>query len=190
MSATGRVISVHVGAEDTLEKIERDSIELALDGIVGDRHRGISRECWKGDKQAEGTQRRNERQWSAVSIEELAQISEAMGLAEPLSAATLGANLCLSGIPDLSRLARGTLLAFSSGAVLMVEEYNPPCSDMGVSIAEAYRSVDGAPVAATAFSDGAKFLRGVLGVVEVAGSISVGDAVTVTPERLPKWLRD
>ncbi len=189
MSSTGKVVSVHVGAEDVLEKTGRERIELALDGIVGDRHRGLSRECWDGDKQPEGTERRNERQWSAVSAEELAAISEAMELSEPLTATTLGANLCLSGIADLSRLPRGTLLVFSSGAILMVEEYNPPCSDMGASIAESYTRSSGERVAPTAFSDSAKFLRGVVGVVEVAGDIAVGDDVTVTPEQLPKWLR-
>lgn len=185
----GKVKSVHVGAEDVLAKVERERIELALDGIVGDRHRGLSRECWDGDKQPEGTERRNERQWSAVSAEELAAMSEAMDLAEPLTATSLGANLCLSGIADLSRLPRGTLLEFSSGAVLMVEEYNPPCSDMGASIAERYTTRSGEPVAPTAFSDAAKFLRGVVGVVDVAGKVAVGDVVTVTPEQLPKWLR-
>ncbi len=190
MTATGSVVSVHVGAEDVLGKVARDSIELALDGIVGDRHRGLERACWEsGDKQAAGTLRRNERQWSAVSLEELAEISAAMGLSEPLRADTLGANLCLSGVPGLSRLPRGTLLEFSSGAVLMIEEYNPPCSDMGAEIAASYTGASGEPIAPTEFSTAAKFLRGVVGIVEVAGTIAVGDLVTVTPEQLPRWLR-
>ncbi len=190
MTATGSVVSVYLGADGQLGKAPQDSIELAMDGIVGDRHRGLQRECWdSGDKQSAGTLRRNERQWSAVSAEELAEIGAAMGLSESLRAETLGANLCLSGVPGLSRLRRGTLLEFSSGAVLMVEEYNPPCSDMGAEIASQYTAVSGAPVAATEFSQAAKFLRGVVGVVEVAGTIAVGDLVTVIPGQLPKWLR-
>jgi MOSC domain-containing protein YiiM len=185
----GKVVSVHVGAVDTLSKELRSSIEVALDGIVGDRHRGLSRQCWDGDKQAEGVVRRNERQWSAVSMEEVGAIQEAMSLAEPLLASSLGANLCLQGIPDLSRLARGTLLKFSSGVVLMVEEYNPPCSDMGEKLAQLHTSNSGEPIASTAFSQAAKFLRGVVGVVDVAGVISAGDEFTVELERLPKWLR-
>ncbi len=43
MTSTGKVVSVHVGAEDVLGKEPRDSIALALDGIVGDRHRGLER---------------------------------------------------------------------------------------------------------------------------------------------------
>lgn len=186
---TGTVVSVHIGAEDTLEAAPATQIELALDGIVGDRHRGLARECWKGDKQAEGSRRRNERQWSAVSLEELAATTEAMQLSEPLQAATLGANLCIEGLPYLSRLPRGTLLTFSSGVVLMVEEYNPPCSKMGRKIAALHHTVSGAPLADTAFSQAAKFSRGIVGVVEVAGCISAGDKVSVTAEQLPKWLR-
>ena len=101
---TGLVDSVYLGtSEETLSKQPRDSLNAQLDGLVGDRHRSIEREAWgAGDKQVEGVIRRNERQWSAVSVEELAAIAKAMDLTEPLSAASLGANLCLSGVPELS----------------------------------------------------------------------------------------
>jgi hypothetical protein len=65
-----------------MSKDEHASIEVELDGIVGDTHRSYVRKTWAGDKQPEGTLRRNERQWSAVSVEELAAIQEAMDLAE------------------------------------------------------------------------------------------------------------
>ena len=185
----GRVVSVHIGGQETLEAKSVKQLELALDGIVGDRHRGMARKCWEDDKQAEGSQRRNERQWSAVSLEELTAMTETMQLDEPLQAATLGANLCLEGLPELSRLPRGTLLKFSSGAVLMVEEYNPPCSDMGKKVAALHHTVSGTPLQDTAFSQAAKFSRGIVGVVEVVGSISAGDEVLVEAELLPKWLR-
>lgn len=189
MTAQGNVVSVNIGAEGTLEKAASDSIEFALDGIVGDRHRGIERECWDHDKQPEGTLRRNERQWSAVSQEELEQITRDMGLSQALTAEAVGANLCLSGIPDFSRLPRGTLLEFGSGVVLMVEEYNPPCSDMGESVAARHARLSGESVDAASFSNAAKFSRGIVGVVEVAGTVQVGDSVVANPERLPKWLR-
>ena len=50
-----QVVSIHVGAKDKLRKDERPSIEVALDGIVGDRHQSYERSTWQGDKQAEGT---------------------------------------------------------------------------------------------------------------------------------------
>ena len=68
------VISVHAGSNDDLSKESHDSITAELDGFVGDRHKSYTREAWAGDKQEKGTIRRNERQWSAVSVEELAEI--------------------------------------------------------------------------------------------------------------------
>ena len=186
---TARVVSVHVGLADILGKQARDIIEVELDGIVDDRHRGFTRACWEGDKQAEGTVRRNERQWSAVAMEELAVITDGMELAAPLLASDLGVNFCLEGVPNLSRLPRGTQLKFPSGAQLMVEEYNPPCSDMGEDIAAKYSAKTGAALAGSAFANAAKFSRGIVGVVEAPGRMAVGDEVIIETERLPRWLR-
>lgn len=179
------VVSVHAGNREDLGKEAQASIDVALDGVVGDRHRSYTRSTWAGDKQARGTLRRNERQWSAVSLEELAAIGKAMDLNAPLDAACLGANLCISGLPELSRLPKGTLLKFPSGAELIVEEYNPPCHDMGKKIAALYTRSSGAALGSTAFSKAAKLTRGVVGVVEAAGRISAGDAVTVVYYQSP-----
>ena len=189
-TVVGKVQSVHAGLSGDLGKEAHDSIQLELDGVVGDRHRSFQRKTWERDKQPKGTIRRNERHWSAVSVEEISHIEQEMDLAEPLSAASLGANLCLEGVPDLSRLPRGSLLKFSSGAELMVEEYNPPCLEMGAQLASIHSSNSGEPLADTAFSQAAKFSRGVVGVVEVAGVISAGDEVTVELYQPPKWLRN
>lgn len=183
-----RVVSVHAGSNEDLSKEEHATIQVELDGVVGDRHRSHERTTWSGDKQPEGTTRRNERQWSAVSTEELAEIQNTMDLSEPLTAASLGANICLSGIRDLSRLPRGTVLKFPSGAELMVEEYNPPCHDMGKQLASKHTTRSGETLSSTAFSKAAKLTRGVVGVVEVSGVISAGDEVTVELYEPPAWL--
>lgn len=185
---SARVVSVHVGSRRELGKDERPNIDVELDGIVGDRHRSLQRGTWAGDKQPEGTVRRNERMWSAVSIEELAWISDALDLAEPLTAGFLGANLCIKGVPGFSRLPKGTLLQFPSGAELVVEEFNHPCHDMGKAIAEAYATRSGEPLKSTAFSQAARLTRGLVGVVEVAGPINAGDEVTVKVYETPSWL--
>ena len=182
------VVSVHAGSNDDLSKQERPSIQVELDGVAGDRHQSYERSTWQGDKQPEGTVRRNERQWSAVSSEELAEIQEAMQLSEPLTATSLGANLCLSGVRELSRLPKGTLLKFPSGAELMVEELNPPCHDLGKKLASIHTTRSGEPLSSTAFSKAAKLTRGVVGVVEVPGTISAGDKVTVELYETPSWL--
>ena len=114
-----------------------------------------------------------------MSEKELADISKAMGLESPLTASEVGANLCLRGIEQLSRLPKGTRLVFPSGAELMVEEFNPPCLDMGEFLASRHTSASGESLSATAFSKAATFTRGVVGVVEVAGTIREGDEVQV-----------
>ena len=131
-----------------------------------------------GDKDPEGTVRRNERQWSGVSAEELAIISRRMDLSRPLEAATLGANLCVEGIPDFSQLPRGTRLRFPSGAVLVVEESNPPCADMAEEIAAAYTTSTGEP-ADRMFPKHSMGLRGVVGVIDVGGRIQAGDRIVI-----------
>jgi MOSC domain-containing protein YiiM len=183
------VVSVHSGSNDDLSKEEHPSIQIELDGVVGDRHRSFERTTWEGDKQPEGTTRRNERQWSAVSVEELARIQSDMDLSEPLTPTDLGANLCLQGINELSRLPKGTLLKFPSGVELIVEEYNPPCHDMGKKLAAVHTTRSGDALLSTAFSKAAKLTRGVVGVVEAAGPISAGDEVIVEVYEAPAWLK-
>lgn len=185
----GKIEFVGVGREDVLNKDGRDSIEFALDGIVGDRHQSFERDTWdSGDKQPPGVVRRNERHWSALSTEELADISNAMDLSTPLQASTLGANLCISGVPEFSRLYKGSILKFPSGAELVVEEYNPACRDMGEFISGTYTTNDGAAPTPTSFLTAAKLTRGIVGVVEVAGTVSVGDEVEITLYHPPKIL--
>lgn len=179
---TGKVVSVHSGSNDDLSKEAHDSIQVELDGIVGDHHRGYTRKCWAGDKQPKGSVRRNERQWSAVSVEELAEIAVEMGAAEEITPTSVGANLCIEGIPGLSRLPKGTLLKFASGVELIVEEYNPPCKDMSEIQGKLHDA------STTAFSKAATLKRGVVGVVEAAGGISAGDDVTVVIYETPAWL--
>lgn len=186
----GKVEFVGVGRTDVLNKDARDQIAFALDGIVGDRHQSFEREAWsEGDKQPAGTVRRNERQWSAVSTEELAAMSDTMNLKDTLLPSTLGANLCISGVPELSRLYKGSVLKFPSGAELIVEEYNPACRDMAEFIRETYTTKDGGKPTPTSFLTAAKLTRGIVGVVEVAGIVAVGDEVSIKLYEPPRILR-
>jgi len=179
----GSVVSVHTGDDygdsEDYSKLAQPSVQVELDGFVGDRHRGFERIAASYDPDPTGTVRRNERQWTAVSLEELAVIRERLDLKEPLMAATLAANLCVEGIPDFSRLARGSRLVFPSGAVLVIEECNPPCVDMGALVAATHTTNSGEAVAGKMFPKHAHDLRGVVGVVDVAGRIEAGDRVVV-----------
>ena len=187
---TGRLESLYLGgSEDDMSKAGCSSLEARLSGFEGDRHGDFEREAWAGDdKQPEGTLRRNERQWSAVSVEELAEISRLMDLTRPLDAGVLGANLCFSSIANLSHLPKGSILRFPSGAELLVEEYNPPCVDMGEKIASDYSTHSGRILTSGDFLSSAKYSRGLVGVVEVPGTICAGDVVQVFPYKSPPWL--
>jgi len=175
----GRVVSLHVGKNEDLSKQSRASLKAEIGGFAGDKHQGPVRETWEGEWQPAGTIRRNEREWSAVSVEELAHISERLELTEPLSPATLGANLCVEGIPEFSLLPKGTLLVFPSGAMLQVEEYNPPCSDMGAQIARKYSTRSGQPLSRQSWLRPASGRRGLVGVIDFPGEIRAGDEVEV-----------
>jgi MOSC domain-containing protein YiiM len=183
----GHVHSVHTGSNNNLGTIEEAYIDIELEGIINDPHRGYTRETWVGDKQKEGTTRRNERQWSAVSIEEIEIIETSMNLKNAINASSLGANLCFSGISNLSALPKGSILKFPSGVELIVEEYNPPCLAMGKKIAAEHKDNNNQSIDNTLFSKMAKLNRGIVGVIETTGRINQGDEVTVITYEEPSW---
>ena len=163
-----------------------DSVIAELDGFIGDKHRGFSRVCYHGDTEAEGTVRRNNRQWSGMSEEELLEIQQALNLDRPLTPEDLGINICIRGIDDFSRLPKGTKLEFPSGAVLVVEDYNPPCTEMGEKIAGLYSKRSGEPLTRKQFLIEARKKRGVVGTIDVPGEIFSGDEIAVKIYSPPK----
>ena len=183
-----RVVALHKFSKMQPERLASDTLSFEVDGIVGDRHRGHSRPNGRNDKQAHGSLRRNERMWSAISTDELAQIAEDMGLAEPLTAADITMNIVLEGFPSLSRLPKGSMLRFPSGLELLVEEFCDPCLSKGTQLADRYTQADGTGLQPTAFSKAAKLSRGVLGIVDVAGDAHVGDEVEIVIYEHPSWL--
>jgi len=174
-----KITSLHMGNNEDLSKQAHTSLSAEIGGFAGDKHQGPVRETWEGEWRPAGSTRRNERQWSAVSVEELAHITKRLELTEPLSAETLGANLCIEGVPEFSLLPKGTLLVFPSGAMLLVEEYNPPCTDMGAQIAAKYATRSGKPLTDKTWLRPAAGRRGLVGVVDYPGDIRVGDEVEV-----------
>ena len=66
---SGKVVSVHSGNNEDLSKDTRGSLTAEIGGFAGDKHHGLTRKAWKVDWQPAGTVRRNERQWSGVSVE-------------------------------------------------------------------------------------------------------------------------
>jgi len=175
----GRIVSVHSGNNEDLSKEARESLTAEIGGFVGDKHQGFSRKAWDGEWEPAGTLRRNERQWSGVSVEELTYISEHLALTKPLSPDTVGANLCVEGISEFSLLPKGSKLVFPSGAVLLVEEYNPPCVEMGAQIVAKHGAPSDKSLTPAAWVSLAAGRRGLVGIVDVPGIIRPSDEVEV-----------
>lgn len=187
MECKAKLISVHCGNNEDLSKTAQQSLELMSDGFKTDKHKGFTRLAADWDPEPTGTIRRNERQWSGVSVEELEVIQHRMNLKEPLAASTLGANICVEGIPNFSMLPKGSKLIFPSAAVLIIEEENPPCLDMGLEIEKSYTSKSGEKIAGKYFPKHALNLRGVVGIVDIPGLIVTGDEIIVQAYEAPLW---
>jgi len=157
-------------------------LDLTLGGIAGDVHAGHvrpagGREPWY----PRGTPIRSGRQVSIVSAEELAAVAAALGVAD-VPAATIGANVVLSGVARLSFLPAGSRLFLAGGASLVVEAQNAPCRDAGAALARAL----GRPEIETAFAQVAARRRGLVASVERAGVAEAGTAVSI---RVPaQWI--
>ena len=188
----GKIDSLFLGViEEELIKRSVKQLEFRLDGVIGDRHAGFERVTWEGDdKQVANTLRRNERQWSAVSSEELDEISEKMNLRVPLNAGDIGANFCVSGANNFSKIPKGTIFKFDSGVELIVEEYNPPCLGMSKNLAQKILDTNGNALDETLFLQVAKYLRGLVGVVEVPGMIHKNDEFLIIPYTSPRWAKN
>ena len=188
----GKIDSLFLGViGEELIKRSVKQLEFRLDGVIGDRHAGFERVTWEGDdKQVANTLRRNERQWSAVSSEELDEISEKMNLRVPLNAGDIGANFCVSGTNNFSKLPKGTIFKFDSGVELIVEEYNPPCLGMSKNLAQKILDKNGNVLDETLFLQVAKYLRGLVGVVEVPGMIHKNDEFLIIPYTSPRWAKN
>jgi MOSC domain-containing protein YiiM len=164
-----------------LEKGQVAGIFALFSGIDSDCHGGLTRQSdSRMTKQYErGTEVKNARQVSILSIEELRAIAEAMGIPE-VRPQWVGANLVTSGIPDLTLLPPSTRLQFPSGAMIAVDLENLPCR-FPAAIIEGHH-----PEARLGFVAAARHKRGVVGWIEAEGLITTGDAITVwlPPQRI------
>ena len=167
--------------ESGLEKGQTGDIRALFSGIEDDCHGGLSR---KSDSRMlrqfkRGTAVKNARQVSILSVEELRDIAEAMGI-PAVKPEWVGANIVTSGIADLTLLPPSTRLQFPSGATIVIDIENLPCRYPAAIIEGHY------PEAAVGFVAAARHKRGVVGWIEAEGVIRTGDAITVwiPPQRV------
>ncbi|MEZ5870767.1 MAG: MOSC domain-containing protein [Nitratireductor sp.] len=177
-----------------------ESLPLSYDGIPGDFHAGLTRQSGSREPWYQrGTEMRNERQVSILSVEDMAAIADNLGVSK-IEPGWIGANLVLEGIADLSFLPPRSLLFFEGGVTLRVDGYNAPCRLAGGEIARhlnAHRT-GGAVLPedtetasrsrdfdwtrtdmALAFKDAGHMRRGLVAWVEREGAITPGESVKV-----------
>jgi MOSC domain-containing protein YiiM len=164
-----------------LEKAASNDLQIVFDGIVGDCHSGptMLSDSRTLKQYPRGVPLKNRRQVSIVSVEEMAEIAEKLNI-PALPPEWVGANLLVSGIPDLTLLPPATRMMFSSGATLIIDLENQPCK-YPAEIIERHHPGQGARFVATA-----KHKRGLVAWVECEGQIRTGDSIRLflPPQRI------
>lgn len=173
----GKVELLMLGMQsDSIETTRVQQVQATWDGLENDKHAGRTRPSDSRTPQyPRGTPILNDRQVCIVSAEELAAIASDMDIPE-VRPEWLGANILVSGIPNLTRLPPGSRLVFAGGTVLYITHFNNPCSLPGKMIQANYSNRDGL---APAFVRSAQHRRGLVAMVEQPGTISTGEAIQV-----------
>jgi MOSC domain len=165
---------------DGFVKVKIDGLRLGFAG-PDDCHAGLTR---KSDSRTlplykRNIDIRNVRQVTILSVEELADIAARLAVPN-LEAEWLGANMVVSGIPDFTLLPPSTRLQFPSGATLVVDMENYPCSQIAKVVDDHH------PGTRFQVVEAAMHKRGVTAWVEREGDVMPGDAIKIVipPQRL------
>ncbi|MDR3562911.1 MAG: MOSC domain-containing protein [Negativicutes bacterium] len=169
----GTVVKVLLGLEaSSLVTTAQAQVKVTFAGLEGDRHAGLTH---KSDSRTpnyrRGTEIRNARQVSLISVEELQEIARRMDLSA-LEPEWLGANLLIEGIPDLTMIPPSSRLYFPDDTVLVIDSENDPCIHPGKVIQSHFPERSSL---VELFVESAKHLRGLVAWVERPGTINQAD---------------
>lgn len=173
----------HVPDRDAaLEAQAQTGMDLLFAGPAGEAHGGLTRpSCSRVlALYPRNTEIRNTRQLSILSAEELAHIANRMGL-EALDPALVGASMVLQGLPDLTHLPPSSRLLADSGAALVVDMENRPCTLPARPIETRH------PGFGARFKRAAAGRRGITAWVEAQGTVSLGDRLRLFIPDQPAW---
>ncbi len=153
-----------------------NEIDVTWEGFVGDKHFGLTMKSNSSQKAySKGTEVRNVRQISIVSVEELKHVAEVMDLPS-IEPAWVGANLLVSGVPGLTQLPSGSRIYFDNGVGIAIEGENLPCTTAGGSLQLQFPD---RPEITTTFPKKAIGKRGLVAWVERPGKITTGEGFLV-----------
>jgi hypothetical protein len=178
----GKVESLlaRVSRDEGFVKTRTGTLHLLFSGPE-DCHAGLTR---KSDSRTlalykRGLDIRNVRQLTLLSVEELTDIAARLAIPE-VKPEWLGANMLCSGIPDLTLLPPSTRLQFPSGATIVVDMENAPCSQIAKVIDEHH------PGTRLKVVEAASRKRGVTAWVEREGVVNQGDSIKIVipPNRM------
>lgn len=173
----------HVPDRDAaLESVALEAMALRFSGPEGEAHGGLTRPSCSRVRglYPRGTEIRNTRQLSVMSAEELAQIAAEMGL-QALDPALLGASMVIEGIADVSHLPPSSRLLAKSGASIVVDMENRPCTLPARPIETRH------PGFGARFKRAGKGRRGVTAWVEAEGRVALGESLRLFIPDQPQW---
>ncbi|MCX7888738.1 MAG: MOSC domain-containing protein [Rhodobacteraceae bacterium] len=155
---------------------------VTLAGFSAEIHAGLTRpSCTRvRDLHPVGTEIRNVRQLTVVSAEELEAIAAALGL-EAVDPGWLGASMVVRGIPDFTHVPPSSRLQNATGATIVVDMENRPCTQVARTIET------GRPGHGKAFKAAAEGRRGVTAWVEREGVFRIGDRLRLFVPAQRAW---
>ena len=157
-STIGTVVSVSLRPDTGVPKFPQPEIRVGQYGIEGDFHAGTINKHKKA-----GSPEPNHRQLTVVAREVLDAVNERLGT--DLGPGSIGENILVEGLGDLSDLAVGDVLRIGPEVALRVTTQNTPCATLSVYHKDIVEALIG--------------VRGVTTVVESQGSVKPGDAVAL-----------
>ncbi len=169
-------------SDNDLRAVPVSTLSLKFGGSEGECHSGLSRKsCSRLITQyPRGTVIANVRQLSIISQEELDQIALEVGLSK-LDPALVGASMVVQGLPDFSHVPPSSRLMVESGASIIVDMENRPCSLPSQVIEKVH------PGCGKAFKNAARNRRGVTAWVECEGLLCIGDKLRLHIPDQPIW---
>ena len=152
----GTVVAVCLRAESGVPKYPQPEIAIGSHGVEGDFHSGpINKHKKTGDPEP------NKRHVTIVAREALEAVSDQLRV--DLGPGSIGENIQVSGLGDLSGLKDGDLLELGADVVVRVSGQNAPCATLNVYHKDIIKSFLGR--------------RGVAATVVKTGALRPGDAV-------------